>query len=288
MQEIGPNVFIETGFAGVTLGVITMGSGVIMIDAPFLPEDIRSWRSSLAMMNGGTDRFLINLDAHVDRIVGARAMDCIVVGQEELAHIFQTRPFPYRSQSMTTGAEWENYESLGTFRWAPPELTFKNEMTMHWDDMPVVLQQCCGAELGSLWVNLPSQRILFLGDLVIPNQPPFLANAQIPLWVETLNLLLEPEFDGYTLIGGRSGVIRQEDIRWQIRFLEKVQNLLEELKDQNTPESEIEAMIPCLMAEFEDSPSQMALFQKRLNWGLTMYYLRNYFPENIKETEAQD
>ena len=36
MQEIGTNVYIETDYAGVTLGLIKSGNGMILIDAPFL------------------------------------------------------------------------------------------------------------------------------------------------------------------------------------------------------------------------------------------------------------
>jgi hypothetical protein len=286
MQEIGPNVFIETEYAGVTLGVITIGNSKIMIDAPILPEDIRSWKSALAGMDGGTDRFLVNLDAHVDRMVGARAMDCIVIGQKDLAQIFQTRPFPYRSQSQSTGAEWEIFDNLGTFRWAQPELTFGKEMTMYWDDTPVVMQHCCGTELGAMLLKLPTLGILFLGDVVVSNQPPFFANAQIPLWIETLHCLLNPKYNEYIFVGGRNGIINQEDIRNQIGYLEKTQNALDVLRNNNAPESKIEEIIPDLLSGFEGTPNQMALYQRRLQWGLTMYYLRNYFPEKIKEVEA--
>jgi hypothetical protein len=120
----------------------------------------------------------------------------------------------------------------------------------------------------------------------MPNQPPFLYNAKIPAWIETLNRLMEPKFSAYTLVGGRNGVIKQEDVRFQIRYLQKIRKLLEDLKNQNAPESEIDPLIPELLTDFDGTPVQMALYRKRLSWGLTMYYLRNYFPEKIKEPEA--
>ncbi len=287
MQEIGTNVYIETDYAGVTLGLIKSGNGMILIDAPFLPEDIRSWRAAVAALNGwGTDRFLVHMDANVDRIVGARAMDSIVVGHEALAQIFQTRPFPYRSQSMTTGAEWEAFDNLGAFRWAPPELTFCNEMSLYSEDMRVVLQECGGAEPAALWVKIPCQHILFVGDQVIREQPPFFANANIPLWIETLHCLQNPKYDDYTLVGGRDGIIRQEDIRWMLQYLEKVQAALDELKICSAPESEVEGLVPGLLEPYDSTPAQKALYQKRLTWGLTTYYVKNFFPERIKEVEV--
>ena len=73
MQELAPHVYIETGYAGVTLGAINWAHGLILIDAPFRAEDTRSWRSNLLNLGGGVDRLLVNLDAHFDRTLGARA-----------------------------------------------------------------------------------------------------------------------------------------------------------------------------------------------------------------------
>ena len=42
MQEISPKVFIETSYPGVTLGAIDWTHGLILVDAPFRPEDIRA------------------------------------------------------------------------------------------------------------------------------------------------------------------------------------------------------------------------------------------------------
>jgi hypothetical protein len=63
MQEITPQVYIETGYAGVTLGAINWPHGLILIDSPFRADDARSWRSSLLNMGGGVERMIINLDA---------------------------------------------------------------------------------------------------------------------------------------------------------------------------------------------------------------------------------
>lgn len=287
MQEIGPNVFIETEYAGVTLGLIDTESCLVLIDAPFSVEDIRSWRAKAAIMQkNGSERFLINLDAHVDRIAGVRAMESVVVGHEALGQMLLTRPFPYRMQSQITGADWESCDNASAFRWAPPELTFRNEMTLHCGDTEVLLQETGGADQAAVWVNLPHEKILFIGDQVVLNQPPFFANASIPAWIETLHHLQNPKYDDYTLIGGRNGVIQAEDICRQIQLLEKIQEALEELKNSKASECEIEGIIPDLLKEYDGSPERLAQYRKRLQWGLSMYYLKNYFPEKIKETEG--
>ncbi|NJN79808.1 MAG: hypothetical protein HC797_04675 [Anaerolineales bacterium] len=92
MQEVTKNIYIDDQFPGVTLGVIVTPRGLIQIDAPPSPEDARTWRASLMSLGGGIERVLVNMDAHPDRTLGARAMDCIVVAHEKLQIFFVLVP----------------------------------------------------------------------------------------------------------------------------------------------------------------------------------------------------
>src|SRR5512140_1462546 len=103
MQEIAPNIHIETGFAGVTLGVISRSHGLVLIDAPFRAEDTRSWRAALMNLGGGVDRLLINMDAHFDRTLGTRGMDCTVLSHEKVSQIFRNRPVTFKPQASPPG-----------------------------------------------------------------------------------------------------------------------------------------------------------------------------------------
>jgi cyclase len=285
MQEISPNIYIETGFGGVTLGVINLSHGLVLIDAPFLTDDIRFWRSSLSNLGGGIDRILINLDVQLDRVLGSRAMDCTVVAHEDLSRYYQSRSFAIKAQVQETGAECELYNNLGSFRWAPPEITFSHEFLIHWDDTPLVLEYCPGAEYGSIWVHIPEERVLFLGDLVIHDQPPFLANADIPIWVNTLQRLMSSEFQNYIFIGGRTNLVRTDQIRKQITFLEKVAGGLEKLAHQQSTFHETEQLIPELLMGFDIPADRENLYRRRLRYGLQQYYIRHYFPEFLNESE---
>ena len=139
MQELAPHVYIETAYAGVTLAAINWSHGLILVDAPFRAEDTRSWRSALLNLSGGVDRLLINLDAHFDRTLGTRGMDCTVVGHEKAALVFRNRPVTFKAQGNETGADWELCNGLGSIRWAPPEITFSERMMIHWDNKPLIL-----------------------------------------------------------------------------------------------------------------------------------------------------
>lgn len=282
MQEIAENVFIETTYAGVTLGVISRPHGLILIDAPFRNEDVRSWRSALLNLSGGVDRMLVNLDTHVDRTLGSRAMDCTVVGHEKSIEVYRNRPLTFKPQSLESGAEYELSEGLGNTRWAPPEITFTDRLHIHWDGSELILEDRPGPAAGAIWANLPAQRILFLGDAVIVNQPSFLAYANIPAWIDTLKTLLTPAYRDYLLIGGRNGLITHQEVRHQVQHLEKVQRQLNALSEKNAPPEKTEGLISGLLDTIKFPIEYKSLYRQRLRFGLYNYYLAHYLPESTE------
>lgn len=274
MQEIAPHIYIENSYPGVTLGAINWPHGLIQIDSPFRPEDIRTWRMSLLTMSGGVDRLLINLDAHFDRTLGSRQIECMVLGHDKMAQIFRDRPVTFKAQTIETGAEWELSNGLGSIRWAPPEITFSNQLEIHWEANPMILEYHPGPSTGAIWANLPEEKVLFLGDAVVPNAPPFLASADIPTWKETLALLAAPAMRNYILISGRGGVITYEQVKEQVRFLEKVEHQLERLGSK--PEAvEIDKAANYLLKSFEGPADRMTHYLLRLRWGL-QHYISNH------------
>lgn len=280
MQELALSVYIETGCAGVTLGAINWSHGLILIDAPFRPEDARSWRSTLLSLGGGVDRMLVNLDAHFDRTLGVRAMECTVVGHEKVAEVFRNRPVTFKTQGSETGAEWELYNGLGSIRWVPPEITFSEEMVIHWDENPLKLEHHPGPSVGATWAVMPAQRIAFVGDAVVPDQPPFLASADLPAWIESLKTLTTPAFQDYIIVSGRGGLVATQQVREQIRFLEKAHLMITRLFERKAPVAETESLIEPLLAEFHFPQQREAQFRQRLKYGLRLYYTRRFQPSS--------
>lgn len=274
MQEIASNVYIEDQFHGVTLGVIVTPRGLIQIDAPPAPEDARSWRAALMNLGGGMERVLINLDAHPDRTLGARAMDCVVIAHEKTAGIFRTRPNTFKAQGEETGADWESIPGLGSVRWVPPEISFLNQLTLHWGTSPVLLEHHPGPSNGSIWVHLPGEKVLLIGDTVLKNQPPFLAGANLADWLVSLNLLLGPAFKGYTIVSGRGGLVTAAVIKTQLDFIKHVHDKLEKLTAKKPNPAAIEKLVTSLLTWFKAPAARQKQFAQRLRYGLLHYNSR--------------
>jgi glyoxylase-like metal-dependent hydrolase (beta-lactamase superfamily II) len=278
MQEIAPNIHIESGYAGVTLGAISRAHGLVLIDAPFRAEDTRSWRSALMNLGGGVDRLLINMDAHFDRTLGTRGMDCTVVAHEKVSQIFRNRPVTFKTQGSETGSEWELVNGLGSIRWAPPEITFTQQMDLHWDGSPLQLVSHPGPATGAIWAELPEFKVVFVGDAVVKDQPPFLAGADLPAWIEAVQLLLSPAYQNSLLVSGRGGLVAHEEVRSQLDFLQETHKNLEALAAQSAPAEEAERLAPALVRRFAAPVGRASMYRQRLVWGLRHYYQRHYKP----------
>lgn len=283
MDSISKQVFIEEQYPGVTLGLISNSHGLIQIDAPPSPEDGRSWRASLMGMGGGPERILINLDAHPDRTLGARAMDCIVLAHEKTAQVFRNRSSTFKSQSDETGAVWETLPGLTGIRWVPPEISFTHTMTLHWGDTPILLESHPGPHPGAIWVILPEENIVFVGDAVLKNQPPFLAHANLTVWLESLELLQSKEYSTYTVISGRDGAVSAAVIKSQIDFLKDLHKRLEKLSNRKQKPNMTESLVQPLVSKFKASGARQKQFSERLQHGLQHYYDRHYQTSDKEE-----
>lgn len=278
MQELSKHVYIETGYAGVTLGAINWPHGLILIDSPFRAEDARSWRSALLNLGGGVDRIMVNLDGHLDRTLGARAMDSTIVAHEKMADVLRNRPVTFKAQGNETGAEWELHNGLGSIRWAVPDITFSDRLYIHWDENPLLLEYHPGPATGAIWAILPAEKIAFLGDAVAPHQPPYLASADIPAWVNALELLLAPEYRDYLLVSGRGGLVAQQQIRDQINFLAEVSANVKKLVERGAAPEETASLAPTLAKRLRSGSAAESQFEQRLKYGLKQYYIRHFRP----------
>ncbi|MEW6288033.1 MAG: MBL fold metallo-hydrolase [Chloroflexota bacterium] len=277
MDSIAKNVYIEDRFPGVTLGVIVQTRGLIQIDAPPAPEDGRAWRAALMGMGNGHERVLINLDSHPDRTLGVRMMDCTVIAHEMTARAFQNRPNTFKAQGDETGANWESIPGLGSVRWAPPEISFVSRMALHWSDTPVLLESHPGPTSGAIWVILPAEKIVFVGDAVLKGQPPFLAHADLPAWLETLDHLQSPEFKGYTIVSGRGGVVNMQAVRAQADLLKQIQTKIEKLSEKRSVTPALtDKLADSLLKEFKAPAAKQRQYLHRLRFGLRNYFARHY------------
>jgi glyoxylase-like metal-dependent hydrolase (beta-lactamase superfamily II) len=161
-------------------------------------------------------------------------------------------------------------------------------LRLHWGTPQVILEHHPGPAPGAIWAVIPQARVAFIGDAVPLNQPPFLSNADLPAWIELLDLLQGPEYRTYVLISGRGGPVTAEDVRLLRKLLVDIEQQFTGLWAQNAPVEEIEALAPRMLSEFKIPAARRELYEQRLRYGLQRYYNRHYRPpEEFGEEPAE-
>lgn len=279
MKKIKDHVYFENSYAGVTVGAMIFSNDTLLVDAPLKPEDARVWLADLRKAGANPRRLAINLDSHPDRTLGTQSLDAQVMAHDETARQFRKRAAIFKSVKQESGAEWEETPGLSGLRWVTPTVTFSEGATLHLDERELQVELHPGTGPGSCWLISPEDKVVFIGDAVVLGQPPFLAQADLDIWIKSLERLLTREFRDYAIISGRGGKITTRDIKDQVRLLNDVRSKLRKFsKRKNTAGAEIDKLALRLAEKFKSPAKKHSLYAQRLKYGLHHYYARQYLP----------
>lgn len=278
MKELVKNIYIEDAYPGVMLVAIVREEGTLLIDAPLRPDDGRSWQSVIYGVGKSNNKLLLNLDSHPDRMLGDRAMDCTVVAQFATHEVAKQRSTIFKSQNFEYGAEWEICGGLSGIRWQHPHLFFSDHLYLNWYD-EIILEHHSGPEEGACWVVLPEEKIVFVGDAVMVAQPPFLAFADIPAWLDSLDILLSEKFENYRVFSSRCGEVDQEDIKNFRNYLKDIFKRIERMGRRGNNPDETRKLIGKFLPKDIIDQTFEALYTKRLKYGMYHYFENHYMDE---------
>jgi glyoxylase-like metal-dependent hydrolase (beta-lactamase superfamily II) len=274
MRELARGLFLETKYPGVRLGAVASADGVLLIDSPLRTEDGREWLSALGAH--GRPQYLVLLDHHPDRVLGARSLDLPLLAHDITRQIMLGWPDTYKGNVSPIGAEADRLKRLTGVRRAIPELTFHDEMRIYLGEKTLSLRHRPGPTAGAIWVHLAKPKYLFIGDAVTVSEPPYLGDADLGVWLEILEELRGPVYRGYTVLTSRDGRIDARAVAGMVRFLRKVQDRLEKLASKDSPAEATAALAPGLLAGFRVPQSRRDQALLRLGVGLSRLYVRHF------------
>lgn len=250
MEEIANKIFIEQGYAGVVSSVLKLKRGLLMIDGPYKQEDRQAWQQKLINLGGGVGRLIVQLDTHIDRLLSVPMMDAPILAQENALDIIREMPIAARPSEKQTMSDPDAHELPQNNRWPLPDMTYTHQVNLYWDDQPVIVTHQPGSHLAGSWVSYDAEKVIFIGDSVMIQQPPFLAWCQIDRWIEELTWLNSDFFMHYQIISGRDGIIKQKSLQKMIDFLNVVKNVVNDLAQMDDPNEGIVQSVPSLLKFF--------------------------------------
>jgi glyoxylase-like metal-dependent hydrolase (beta-lactamase superfamily II) len=221
VKEIADRIYVETDFALVTVGAVLTDVGWVCIDTPPYPRDAHTWLTLLQDISALPVQYVINTDHHRDRILGNVWFEAPVVAHTRAAEAMLALRNAFISQAAEDMSANDNeLVEIASLKPVPPQISFSHSLQIECGGREFSLSHHPGATLGSLWIALQDEQVLFAGDTVVTDQHPVITEASSKDWLNTLRSLRHDRFNDWIVIPGRgkiAGVAATEQLSEYLR-----------------------------------------------------------------------
>ncbi len=278
MEKLSPNIYVETGYRGSTVGAIVTPTGVICVDTPLLPAEARHWRQQIAQLTSLPILYTIYTDGHRDRVLGHQWLGGQVVAHEATWERMRSYSDALRQQVVEFlshhGAPDAAVEIAQHLQLGLPQFTLSNQstLTLHAAAPQVTVRPVGGANPGSLWVELPDQGVVFVGDLVTLNTHPFMSESHTATWLDRLAELRDPDYFATKIVPGRGSGFRRQDTQKVADYLGDMRAEVAKIVGDRRAKLDPAALLPLFMGRFPIAPGEHERVQRRIRTGLERVY----------------
>jgi cyclase len=228
---------------GSNAGVIINDKDVLIVDSHITPAAARALASEIQTLTDKPIRYVVNTHFHFDHAHGNQIFpdDVLIIGHEFTREKLAGDPLNEPSFKSFTGGVPAQVESLKKdvaaetdptkqktlkdrldvqsayadalkeVKPIPPNVTVRNKMTLFRGSREIqILFFGRGHTGGDVVVYLPKEKVLFSGDLFVPNLG-FMGDGYLDEWIVTLDELKKLDFEtvvpghGDVLVGGVAG-----------------------------------------------------------------------------------
>lgn len=283
MQEIAPNIYVETAYAPITVGAILTQEGWVVIDTPPMPKDAQAWRQTLSEISPKPIQYLINTDAQRERILGNVWFEATLIAQDAAAAQMLALKGSFLSQAADDMSSNDNeLVAIASLRLIPPQVSFTDTLTIHCGEYAITLQHHHGATHGNCWVIVDSAKVLFAGDSLIMNQHPAIGDGISKAWLQSLAELQSDEYAGWTLIPGRGTPTQPAAAKALSEYLMQLRQRINQMVKMGKPRSEAAALAGEVINQFPFNSMQRDDIQRRVRSALEAVYdeMRSASPDD--------
>lgn len=272
MRKLWSGVYWEPNYDGVQVGAVVGDEAVALIDVPLRNEQAREWSAQASEL--GPLRYLILLDHHPDRSLGARHLPLAIVGHVQTSEEMTGWPDTFRGQNNPIGSEADGLNRVGGVTRAVPQVIFEKELTIELGGKTLVLQHRPGPTPGSIWALIPDQQIAFIGDLITTSEPPYIGEADVEAWLAGLDQLRDSQFEDWKYVSSRDGPVVRDDLNDMARFIRKIPVRLDRMAEREKPGASAVTIANALLDDFRVTRSREEICHLRLTAGLRALYHR--------------
>jgi len=174
-------------------GVIIGDDSVLICDALATPVMAQGLIAEIRRITDKPIKYVVLSHYHAVRVLGASGyraagMQEIIASQGTYEMIVERGAQDMQSEYERFPRLFQNFDSIPGLTW--PTLVFKDEMTLWMGQLEVrIMHPGAGHTRGDTVVWVPSEQVLFSGDLVEADAACYTGDAQLEEWPTTLDVL---------------------------------------------------------------------------------------------------
>lgn len=243
IQKFGSYTYTDVDYLGANLGCIDTEKGLILIDTPFMPDDIEKWRVEVTRLLNKEIAYVINTHHHWDHVLGNSDYSAPIIAHQ-LAYDEMLKPdgsmchfFISKREDVTDETKEQIYQIPERL----PTITFTDHMWLHLGDVNIELMQVGGHTDSSICINVIEDKALFTGDIFLSNAQPFMGQANFSRWIEALKAIMDMDID--FIIAGHGEIRGKDEVKRMMKFLQIMWNRVQELRNNGNDRREIIDMV---------------------------------------------
>ncbi len=211
LEELAPEVYAFTAQGDPNVGAVVGPESVLCVDARATPTAAGEWLGALRQVTDKPVEWLVLTHYHAVRVLGASAFDA----RHVVAHS-GTHTWIHERGAQDWESEYRRFPRL--FRDAGsipgltyPDVSYADTLVVQLGDREVHVRWLGGGHTqGDSVVWLPTERVLFAGDLVEARAAPYMGDALVAEWhAGTLDLVESLGADA--LVPGRGRALRGDE-----------------------------------------------------------------------------
>jgi glyoxylase-like metal-dependent hydrolase (beta-lactamase superfamily II) len=201
-RKLSKSCYAFTAEGDPNTGVIVGDDGVMVVDAQATPLLAREVIRRIRSVTSKPVKYVVLTHYHAVRVLGASAYKAreIIASQATLDLIRERGAQDMKSEMARFPRLFRGAETVPGLTW--PSLAFSGELTLMMGELEVrIIHAGAGHTAGDTIVWVPSQKVLFSGDLVEYEAGIYTGDAHLEVWPSTLERLrgLKPK----ALVPGR-------------------------------------------------------------------------------------
>ncbi|HSR29151.1 MAG TPA: MBL fold metallo-hydrolase [Anaerolineae bacterium] len=270
IREIAPNIFVETEYHGANVAFVITSEGLILIDTPMLPEEALHWRAEIEKRTDKEIIHIINTDHHRAHVIGNQFFPTATVIAHEHAwkemksygDSFRTRLLNmYRDRIPEAVDVWKKHLEI-----IKPEITFTGRTLLFRGNMEIHLIPLGGHTPATTVIFFPQERLLFTGDLVVTNRPPFLSQGNTKEWLQALTYLRKLRYD--ILIPGHGELTGKEATENMSEYLRMIRRKVRSAYRSGLSKADTSRSLSHLIRHWPVPPFEKPKADRRFKSGL--------------------